>query len=138
MQPSAEMLSQEARQYLDIVIESLDVTDDLKTYANFLSEYELSQASSSGTRAIRPPELAENALKIIDAELKKTLVRSRICAAIQRLSGDTWDIAKAVLSSLVALSLSGVITFPQTPFFIALAAIMIARIGTASLCESKA
>jgi len=141
MSQSEQQLTLKTQEYLQVIIETFrGDCDELETYASFLSQYELSlipQGEASARPIDRLPN-HKNTLELISSELNKPSVRMRICASIQSLSGDVWDIAKSVISSLVALSLSGVMSLPQAPFFLALAAIMIARIGTSALCKDTA
>lgn len=60
--------------------------------------------------------------------------RVQLCAALSRISGDAFDIAKAAVAPLVTLTLSGIIKIPIEPFTIALIAIVIGRMGVAAIC----
>jgi 7-cyano-7-deazaguanine synthase in queuosine biosynthesis len=57
-----------------------------------------------------------------------------LCPALQTVADDAFDIAKVVTPILVPMVLAGTISIPLNPLFFATIALVIARMGVASLC----
>jgi hypothetical protein len=62
-------------------------------------------------------------------------VRKRLCPGLQSVSSDVNDIAKAITPILVPLILTGMLTIPLQPLLFAYIAVIIARMGIASICD---
>jgi hypothetical protein len=58
-----------------------------------------------------------------------------VCAAIQKVGDDTFEIAKFLPPVLVRAILAGTVDFPLIPLYFAGLAVVIARIGIAALCH---
>lgn len=69
---------------------------------------------------------------------RKAILQKYICPALKRASNDSFDIAKALIPVLVALSLAGTIVISLNPVFVALLSLMIARMGVSSICGDTA
>lgn len=61
-------------------------------------------------------------------------IRQHLCPALQTVADDAFDIAKVVTPILVPMVLAGTISIPLNPLFFATIALVIARMGVASLC----
>lgn len=75
------------------------------------------------------------AYEIVKTEVQqKTELVKRLCAALSKISNDTFEIAKIAAPIIITFSLSKTISVPSEPFSIALVAIAIGRIGVAAIC----
>ncbi len=61
-------------------------------------------------------------------------ILTRICPALQSISNASHDIAKIIVPILIPLVLAGTLTIPLQPLIFSYIAILISRMGVASLC----
>jgi hypothetical protein len=81
----------------------------------------------------RARELAETGQQA-EALLQRQDVRAQLCPALNRVADDAFEIGKTLTPVLISLALAGSIAIPLTPLFVAVSAILIARIGISTLC----
>ncbi len=69
-----------------------------------------------------------------EADLKRRDVREVICAGLKDFSGDAVKLALTLTPIMVGAALSGTLTIPLTPFYVAVIVLLVARMGVSSLC----
>jgi hypothetical protein len=119
-------LTQEVYQYIDYIQKSFE-EDEVTIRGN--------KPSSPTQNAQINIELEIAIEKVNDWKTSKPDLVSQICASMNRISNDLFDLAKSVTPVLVTLSLTGVLTVPAEPVALAVIAIAVARMGVASLCD---
>jgi hypothetical protein len=80
---------------------------------------------------LKAEEARTEATKVI----AKRGFRKYICPALQTVTNDAHDIAKIITPILIPLILAKTISIPLEPIIFAQVALIIARMGVASLCE---
>ncbi len=61
-------------------------------------------------------------------------IREYLCPALRSASNDVWEVAKVATPILYSLATAGTVSIPRDPVLFAAAAIVIVRMGIASLC----
>lgn len=106
----------------------------MQTIENYQDFYDfLESASADRTRheaSVPPSEAVEKAEEL----LERNDIRHYICPALQSISKDAYDIGKVLAAVLIPLALSNTISIPLDPVVFGLMAIMISKMGIASLC----
>jgi hypothetical protein len=81
-------------------------------------------------------EIEENAIKAQEL-LNQKSIRERICPVLTKGSNDFFDIAKNITPVLLGASIVGSLPFTLTPLVVALAALLIARVGIHGFCKDN-
>ena len=110
----------------------------------YIQEKTLDEASQE--RSYRQPDKPTSdierkigeAQQKIEKEVKpQKQLRDQFCAILSSLSGDAFDIAKAIVPTLITLSATQIISISLEPFAIAIFAIALGRMGVAALCSDS-
>jgi hypothetical protein len=62
-------------------------------------------------------------------------IRRYLCPALQKISGDAYEIAKTIIPILIPLVITKTISIPIDTLLFAMIAILISRMGVAALCD---
>lgn len=95
--------------------------------------YEESIKKNLTLREIRK-KIKNISTQIASDVLKRKNVRERLCPALKSVTDDVFDISKSVTPVLTGCVVSGVISIPLTPVIFAAVAVVIVRMGVATLC----
>jgi hypothetical protein len=136
MEITQQELTRQTLAYITVVNDTFsDADEDIIVYAKYLAAYEQSlNGSGSGTKSIEPIKWTKEQVEDIHKEIMKVNTRKHICAGIKVFGDDVWEVAKAVVPILITLQLTGVISLLNSPLYLSVACIMIARIGSSVLC----
>jgi hypothetical protein len=99
----------------------------IEKYQDF---YEVDSPTRGEEAPTPPKETAKEAKKL----LERKDIRHYICPALQSISKDAYDIGKTIAAILIPLALAKTILIPLDPIVFGLMAIMISKMGIASLC----
>jgi hypothetical protein len=79
-------------------------------------------------------EIEENAREAESLLKRKDILAKKICPALSRATDDAFSIARSVTPVLTTISITGAAVIPLNPLFVALVALMLARMGIATVC----
>ena len=144
-------VSEEARQGVQHELDVLDRTekslqDQLNRDDPQLAKFALSalvqlEPEDAAWQLLALTHLRDTLIVVSDRKaeelVKQQEVRERICAAVQSITDDVFEIAKLVTPILVGLVVSGVMVIPLVPPLLASVALVIGRMGIASLCRDN-
>lgn len=102
-----------------------EVMQAIEKYKPFYEDDETRQKPSAPSK-----EAKKEAQKL----LERKDIRHYLCPALQSISTDVYDIGKTIAVILIPLALSKAISIPLDPIIFGLMAIMISKMGIASLC----
>lgn len=98
--------------------------------------YDISRSSDIVRTKILHKEKQEEQQILATKMLITEKILTRVCPALQSFSGDSHDIAKIIVPILIPLVLAGTLTIPLQPLIFSYIAILISRMGVASLCAN--
>jgi hypothetical protein len=82
-------------------------------------------------------EVEETAREAKSLLKRKDILAKNICPALSRVTDDAFSIARSVSPVLTTLAITGTVAIPLNPLFVALVAIMLARMGVATVCRES-
>lgn len=118
-----------------------EVLDNINYIREVLEESSINTRDNRPQKGKQESEIEDQLTRIysiLEKEIgTKNSVRKQLCVALNGIASDTFDIAKSIVPTLIALSLSKTLSIQVEPLAIALAAIAIARMGANVLCADS-
>jgi hypothetical protein len=109
--------------------------NSLHDYSLLRKLLEIESRETKGVnRVVLVTETATTLEKEAKAITARKDIRQALCPALKSASNDAFEIAKITTPILVPLALVGTIAIPLNPLLFAIIALVIARMGIASLC----
>jgi len=117
--------------------QDINETNDINSLAPKEVQVKVRVAASRQNREVSAKNSDADNIEAAKKLVNRKDIQMIICPALQSISDDAFEIAKVITPLLSGLAVAGVLAIPLIPSLFAAIALVVARMGVASLCNSQ-